>query len=153
MLLEEIVRRKRTAFFRDALNWKDAIQKSCLPLVQTGCATSEYARRIIECVEELGPYIVIVPGLAIPHSTKGCPEALKTAISFVHFEVPVIFDPEDRQKDVRIFFALSAVNEDEHIKNMRRLFKILSNDETLGKLMEARSSQDLLSLDERYLKG
>ena len=86
-------------------------------LVDTGCATPAYAQRIIECVEEFGPYIVIVPGLAIPHSTKGSPGVSQTAISFVRFEQPVIFDPEDREKDARVFFALAAVDEDAHIKN------------------------------------
>ena len=64
VLLKEIVEGKRYAFYKEAADWKDAIKKSCSPLVATNCATEEYAQRIIECVEELGPYIVIVPGLA-----------------------------------------------------------------------------------------
>ena len=116
MLLKEIVRQNRAAFFPGSSDWKDAIRKSCQPLVDTGCATPAYAQRIIECVEEFGPYIVIVPGLAIPHSTKGSPGVSQTAISFVRFEQPVIFDPEDREKDARVFFALAAVDEDAHIK-------------------------------------
>lgn len=103
MLLKEIVRQNRAAFFPGSSDWKDAIRKSCQPLVDTGCATPAYAQRIIECVEEFGPYIVIVPGLAIPHSTKGSPGVSQTAISFVRFEQPVIFDPEDREKDARVF--------------------------------------------------
>lgn len=108
MLLKEIVRQNRAAFFPGSSDWKDAIRKSCQPLVDTGCATPAYAQRIIECVEEFGPYIVIVPGLAIPHSTKGSPGVSQTAISFVRFEQPVIFDPEDREKDARVFFCTGS---------------------------------------------
>lgn len=70
MLFKDIVDAKRCAFFNDAVDWRDAIRKSCIPLKKTGCATADYEERIIQCVEEFGPYIVIVPGLAIPHSTK-----------------------------------------------------------------------------------
>lgn len=153
MLLKEIVRQNRAAFFSGSSDWKDAIRKSCQPLVDTGCATPAYAQRIIECVEEFGPYIVIVPGLAIPHSTKGSPGVSQTAISFVRFERPVIFDPEDRAKDARVFFALAAVDEDAHIKNMRQLFKILSNEELLEKLAHVSSPQELEMLDDQYLGG
>ena len=53
MLLKEIVTEKRFAFFERAESWQDAIEKSCLPLVSTGCATPEYAQRIIECVDRI----------------------------------------------------------------------------------------------------
>lgn len=153
MLLKEIVRQNRAAFLPGASDWKDAICKSCLPLVDTGCATPAYAQCIIDCVEEFGPYIVIVPGLAIPHSAKGSPGISQTAISFVRFEQPVVFDPGDREKDASVFFALAAVDEDAHIKNMRQLFKILSNEELLEKLACASSPQELAALDDEYLGG
>ena len=147
MLLKVIVKEKRFAFFERAESWQDAIEKSCLPLVSTGCATPEYAQRIIECVQEFGPYIVIVPGLAIPHSTKGAPGVSRTAIAFAKFEQPVRFDEADREKDASLFFALAAVDEDEHVKNMRQLFKILSDEKLLEQLTHVKSEKDLLALD------
>ena len=143
MLLKEIVEGKRYAFYKEAADWKDAIKKSCAPLVATNCATEEYAQRIIECVEELGPYIVIVPGLAIPHSTKGSPGVQKTSIAFAKFETPVRFD-----EDAALFFTLAAVDEEEHLKNMRQLFLILSDEELLEKLAQANTAEELLELDQ-----
>lgn len=148
MLLKEIVEENRYAFYKEADNWKDAIKKSCAPLVATNCATEEYAQRIIECVEELGPYIVIVPGLAIPHSTKGAPGVQKTSITFAKFETPVCFDEQDREKDATLFFTLAAVDEEEHLKNMRQLFLILSDEELLEKLSRVSTAEELLALDQ-----
>lgn len=148
MLLKEIVEGKRYAFYKEAADWKDAIKKSCSPLVATNCATEEYAQRIIECVEELGPYIVIVPGLAIPHSTKGSPGVQKTSIAFAKFETPVRFDENDLDKDAALFFTLAAVDEEEHLKNMRQLFLILSDEELLEKLAQANTAEELLELDQ-----
>lgn len=147
MLLRDIVQAKRYAFFDGADDWRDAIRKSCGPLVETGCATREYEERVIECVEVFGPYIVIVPGLAIPHAAKDAPGIAQTAIAFAKFERPVRFDEADREKDASVFFALTAVNEDEHIKNMRQLFKLLSNEELLERLAHVRNERELLVLD------
>ncbi len=147
MLLKDIVEGNRCAFYKEASDWKDAIKKSCAPLVTAGCATEEYAQRIIECVEELGPYIVIIPGLAIPHSTNGSPGVRKTAVAFAKFENPVHFDENDHEKDAVLFFTLAAVDEDEHLNNMRQLFLILSDEELLEKLMQVNSAEDLLELD------
>ena len=147
VLLKDIVDGKRFAFYKAASDWRDAIKKSCAPLVAADCATEEYAQRVIECVEELGPYIVIVPGLAIPHSAKGSPGVRKTSIAFAKFETPVRFDEEDRGKDATLFFALAAVDEEEHLKNMRQLFLILSDEELVEKLSHVSSAEDLLTLD------
>lgn len=147
MLFKDIVDAKHCAFFDSADNWRDAIQKSCSRLVATGCATEEYEKRIIECVEEFGPYIVIVPGLAIPHSIKGSPGVTQTSIAFTKFEHPVRFDQTDREKDATLFFTLAAVDEDKHLENMRQLFTILSDEQILRQLSHVKSEKDLLELD------
>ena len=46
MLFKDIVDAKRCAFFNDAVDWRDAIRKSCIPLKKTGCATADYEERI-----------------------------------------------------------------------------------------------------------
>ena len=143
MLFKDIVDAKRCAFFNDAADWRDAIRKSC----KTGCATADYEERIIQCVEEFGPYIVIVPGLAIPHSTKGSPGVTQTAIAFTKFEKPVSFDPADREKDATLFFTLAAVDDEKHLENMRQLFTILSDGQILEQLSHVKSEDDLLELD------
>jgi len=93
-------------------------------------------------------YIVIVPGLAIPHSTKGSPGVQKTSIAFAKFETPVRFDENDLDKDAALFFTLAAVDEEEHLKNMRQLFLILSDEELLEKLAQANTAEELLELDQ-----
>lgn len=148
MLLKEIVEKKRFAFFESASGWRDAVQRSCEPLIRTGCAPEDYAQQIISGVEKFGPYIVIVPGLAIPHSTQGAAGVTETAVSFVKFEHPVYFEPDNTKKAASIFFALAAVDENEHLKNMRQLFRFLSDEELLAKLMQVHTPEELLTLDD-----
>lgn len=147
MLLKEIVEKRRYAFFDEAADWRDAVRKSCLPLIETGCVKQDYPEDIIRCIDELGPYIVIVPGIAIPHSVKGSQNVNSTAISFARFEKPVAFAENDPEKEATLFFALSAVDEEEHLKNMRQLFLILSDDELVSELLAADSAEKLAKLD------
>lgn len=147
MLLKEIVDEGLFAFYEDADSWQDAIQKSCEPLVRRGYVTQEYAQRIIACVDEFGPYIVIVPGLAIPHATKAVAGTTKTAIAFAKFKNRISFDEEDPEKYATVFFALAAVDEEEHLKNMRQLFQVLSDDQLLEKLGQVECAEQLLELD------
>lgn len=147
MLFKEIVDAGHCAFFESASDWRDAVRKSCRQLVRTGYAARDYEERIIECVEEFGPYIVIIPGLAIPHSTKGSPGVTRTAIAFTKFEKPVQFDPDDREKDATLFFTLAAADDEKHLENMRQLFTILSDEQILQRLLQVKSEQDLLALD------
>lgn len=51
-------------------------------------------------------------------------------------------------KDAALFFTLAAVDEEEHLKNMRQLFLILSDEELLEKLAQANTAEELLELDQ-----
>ena len=42
-------------------------------------------------------------------------------------------------------------NKEEHLKNMRRLFTILSNEELIEALKGAESPKELLALEEKFL--
>lgn len=79
---------------------------------------------------------------------QGSPGVQKTSIAFAKFETPVRFDENDLDKDAALFFTLAAVDEEEHLKNMRQLFLILSDEELLEKLAQANTAEELLELDQ-----
>ena len=55
---------------RDITDWRDAISESCQLLLDKKIIDQIYVDEIIRCVEEHGPYIVIVPEVAMPHSSE-----------------------------------------------------------------------------------
>ncbi len=152
MLFSEIVEQKRFAFYDRAPDWRTAITMACRPLVAGGFITDEYAGSIIRCVEELGPYIVIVPNVAIPHSVKGAQGVLKTTVGFAKFAEPVVFHDSDSDEDkpASVFFTLAALNEDEHLKNMRQLFRALSDEQLLEEIQRVSEPEQLIELEQRY---
>ena len=150
MLLGEIIVNKRVLFAQKAENWEDAIRMSCKLLVDEGTIGPGYADEIINTVKEMGPYIVLMPGFAMPHAMKDSEHAHGTAIAFMKLEEPVSFNPEDNEKDASVFFTLVARDSDEHLKNMRKLWKMLTNEELCADLLTVTSLEELTALDAKY---
>ena len=94
-MLREFVEKKHYLFAEEAKDWEDAIIMSCRSLEADGTVEPNYAHDIVECVRKYGPYIVIMPNVAMPHSQEGAMGVNKTAIGFMKLEKPVSFDPED----------------------------------------------------------
>lgn len=150
MLLKEIVEKNHYVFIDRADNWQEAIRLGCRPLEQSGVVNAGYADEIIACVEKHGPYIVLMPHFALPHSMENSTSANGTAIGFMKVAQPVQFDPEDRDKDATVFFTLASVDSDQHLLNMRQLFKMLTNQDLCGDLLQVSCPEDLLALAEKY---
>lgn len=150
-MLKEFVEKKHYKFAESAKDWKDAIRMSCESLEADGTVEANYKEDIIKCVEKYGPYIVIMPDVAMPHSQENAVGVNKTAIGFMKLEKPVSFDPEDPEKDATLFFTLASCNPDQHLENMARLAEMMSNEELMEELKKAKGQEDLLALQEKYL--
>lgn len=150
MLLREIIENNRVLFTERAENWEDAVRKSCKLLIEDGTISPGYADEIIASIHELGPYIVLMPGLALPHAMKNSENAHGTAIAFMKLSEPVSFDNNNKEKDASVFFTLAAVNSEEHLKNMRKLWKMLTNEELCADLQKVGSVEELMALDTKY---
>ena len=148
MLLKEIAEKKRYAFTEGPLSWRDALRECCKPLEAEGLVEPVYADVIIQNVEKNGPYIVLVPGVAMPHTTENAQGCNGTGIGFMRCDQPVHFgEPDDAEHDAQIFFTLCSTNQDEHFQNMQRLMAVLTNEEAVEKLKAATSVDDLLAID------
>lgn len=150
-MLKEFVEKKHYKFAKSAKDWKDAIRMSCEVLEADGTVEENYKEDIIKCVEKYGPYIVIMPGLAMPHSQECATGVHKTEIAFMKLEEPVSFDPDDPEKDAVLFFTLASCNPDQHLDNMSRLAEMLSNEALIEELKKAEGPEDLIALEEKYL--
>ncbi|MDR2784786.1 MAG: PTS sugar transporter subunit IIA [Treponema sp.] len=150
MLLTEIVEKGLFSFVDEVDSWEEAIRQSCKALENAGIVGKLYAEEIIKCVGENGPYIVLMPGIALPHSMENSPNAYGTAISFTKINKPVSFDNNDPEKTASVFFTLAATDNDLHLKNMRRLFKMLTDEALCADLLTAASKEDILTLDKKY---
>lgn len=151
-MLREFVEQKHVKFYESASDWKDAIRKSCASLEEDDTVEENYKEEIIKCIEKYGPYIVIAPNIAMPHSQENTEGVKRTAISFTKFEKPVLFIDEGEEKPVQLFFTLASCDSEKHLKNMQKLMELLCNDDLVKELEVAKTENDLLELDEKYLR-
>ncbi|MCP1102977.1 PTS system ascorbate-specific IIA component [Aequitasia blattaphilus] len=150
-MLKKFVEKNHYKFAKNASDWKEAVRMSCEVLEQDGTVEENYKEDIIRCIEEYGPYIVIMPDVAMPHSQECAKGVHKTAIAFMKLEEPVSFDPEDEEKDATLFFTLASCNPEEHLENMAGLAELLSNEDIINELKEAKTPKDLLEIQKKYV--
>ena len=128
----------------DSVNdWKQAITLSAQPLLAKGAITEDYIKAIFNSHQELGPYYVLAPGLAMPHAR---PEqgAIKNGLSLLHIKQGVSFDA-DENDPIYVVIMLCALSGEEHINMITALAEIFSDDERLAALLEASSMEAIQS--------
>ena len=144
MILNTIIEKNLYQFVeQDVSSWEEAIRISCKQLEAAGIVDSSFAQILIDSVLEHGPYIVLLPNLAMPHTSTNAEGVNDTAIAFTRFKNPVSFDSEDGSKDAQVFFTLASTDEQQHLKNMASLFELLSEGNSLELVMDIRSFEDL----------
>ena len=72
-----------------AADWREAITLSGQVLEEIGSITHEYTENMIRAVEEMGPYMVIMPGFAIAHAAP-CAAVLKEDLALITLAEPVV---------------------------------------------------------------
>ncbi len=152
-MLRDFVEKKHYKFAEEAKDWRDAIRMSCESLEADGTVEANYKEDIIACVEKHGPYIVIMPNVAMPHSQENAKGVNKTSIGFMKLEKPVSFDENDPEKDAQLFFTLASCNPEQHLNNMMKLSEMLMNDEVVKALEKAKTPEDLMEIQKTYLEG
>lgn len=123
-----------------AKDWKEAMTLSGKLLVNSNYITDGYIDLTIKTVEEFGPYIVIIPGLALSHSRPDV-TVLKTGISLLTLSEPIHFNCENDPVDIVI--TLAAVNDTDHIGLLSKLCDYLSEDKNLDFIRNSTDPEEM----------
>ncbi|WP_158780452.1 PTS sugar transporter subunit IIA [Pantoea sp. BAV 3049] len=125
-------------------DWKEAVQLAGLPLLKEGAISQDYIDAIIRQKEEIGPYFVIAPGIAMPHAR---PEegAKALGLSIVKFGHAVTFDA-DENDPVNAIFMFSAPDSNSHIEMISQLAEVLSDDEKMASIFNAGNKEELKAI-------
>lgn len=122
--------------------WREAVRLAGNLLVRVGAVEPGYVRRMIQNIEELGPYVVLGRGVALPHAR---PEdgVKRVALSVVTLQRPILF-PGREDSPVDVVIGLAAVDNTSHITVMQRLAEMLDNRGFADRARRARSARELL---------
>lgn len=112
--MSEVIEARNIKLNVEASDWRDSMIKSGQLLVDSEYITKDYIDLTIKCVEENGPYIVIIPGLALSHSRPDV-SVKKTGLSLITLSKPVCFDCDNDPVD--IVLTLAATDDTFHLEN------------------------------------
>jgi PTS system ascorbate-specific IIA component len=127
-----------------ATDWRAAVRLAGDALAASGATTPAYTDEMVATVEQLGPYIVIAPGIALAHS-RPSPAVHRAAISLVTLREPVAFG--HRQNDpVRLVIGLAAVDEEGHVTALSTLAEFLADEQRREALIGAPSAGDVTQM-------
>jgi len=128
----------------EAATREEAITAAGRVLAECGIAEERYTTAMLAVCDQLGPYIVLAPGVAIPHAA---PEdgALDVGLAIVVLAHPVRFGhPENDPVHTVIAFASS--DQSRHIGVLSALAKFLGDPARCDRMAHARSIEDVISL-------
>lgn len=138
-----------------AKDWKEAVQLSVQPLIDSGAVKPEYYDAIIDSTEHYGPYYILTPGMAMPHAR---PEAgvQRNSFSLITLKEPVQFSDG---KEVSVLLTLAATSSKIHnsvaIPQIVALFDLK---DVITRLNDCKTKDEVLSMIEEikgspYLEG
>lgn len=120
----------------EAADWKEAILASGAILEEIGSITHEYTENMIRAVEELGPYMVIMPGFAIAHAAP-CPAVLKEDLALITLKEGVNFgSPND---PVNLILCVACIDRESHMRALQTVAEALCADGVMENLASAQT--------------
>lgn len=131
-------------------NWEEAIRFSAEVLKDKSLITDEYVNQVVNDVKEYGPYIVIIPGVAMPHSSAENQGVLGTGIGFTIMPETVSFEENNPEKDAKLFFMLAAKDSEQHMQNIANLSELLMQDGIVEDLMQIKTLEDFESVMNKH---
>ncbi len=129
------------ALGQEARTWEEAVRQAGDLLVREGVCDPSYVQDMVDTVRELGPYIVVTPGVALAHARpKG--SVARNGIAVATFPDGVRFGNPDNDP-VYVVFAIAAVTDEEHLGLFREVAGFLGTEGNIALLEQARGVADL----------
>lgn len=123
--------------------WEDAIRAAGQVLVDAGSITSQYVLNMIQAVNDLGPYMVLMPKLALAHAAP-CDAVKQTDLALITLDQPVDFGSANGK--VSVILCLACVDRTSHIKKLSEIAEVLMQDGIIDQLETASDTDTVIQI-------
>ncbi|WP_251545761.1 PTS sugar transporter subunit IIA [Limosilactobacillus caecicola] len=127
----------------DNLNWQGAIRRAAKPLVENGTVGEDYVQSMIDVVQDKGPYINIGPNIALAHSR---PSDSVKKVGLALLKTNCSIDLVSEEHPIKLWFVLSAVDSNSHLKVIQELSQVLMDKERTNGLLASTSVDQILDV-------
>lgn len=141
LMLKEVLTEENVQINAEVDDWEEAIRLGGNLLMKSGGIGSSYIDKMVNIVKDIGPYIVIAPGIALAHAR---PEdgAKSTCFSLITLKNPVEFGhPENDPVNILITFA--SIDSSSHLNALGEILEIISKKDYVDRLINAKSVQEV----------
>jgi PTS system mannitol-specific IIA component/PTS system ascorbate-specific IIA component len=123
-------------------SWQESIKMAAEKLLEKDYITQEYVDAAINNIVKNGPYIIIIPKVAIPHSR---PEdgVHETSASLLKLNTPVMYPKEN---SVKVVLMLAAADSEKHLKMISSLTDLFSDEEKMDRIFESTTKEEILEI-------
>ncbi len=146
--LGDLLTEKTIKLNAQAADWRESVRLAGELLVAVDAVSPSYVESMIRVVEELGPYMVVAPGIALAHAR---PEdgVKRMCMSLVRLVSPIEFGSEANDP-VDLVFAFGAVDKEAHLQALRELATFLQKEGAVSALRQCDSVKKAVGLIEEY---
>ncbi|OOF66265.1 PTS sugar transporter subunit IIA [Rodentibacter sp. Ppn85] len=155
MLKESLIANNSIKLNQTAADWKAAIKIGTDLLEASGAIEPRYYDTIISNIEKMGPYIILAPGLAMPHAR---PEegVIKTAFALVTLNEPIYFDGEE--DPVYVLITLAGSDSDQHMQGLMEITQVLDDPDSddgvdLNRFRSCNNADEVYAAIDKALNG
>jgi PTS system ascorbate-specific IIA component len=130
-------------------DWVEAVRLAGAMLVASGVVEERYVDAMVKVTQELGPYAVLAPGVAMPHAR---PEdgAKRIGLSILVIKNGVNFgSPND---PVYVVIGFAAIDKTSHLGVLKELAELLDTPDIVEKLRNTSSREEVVRIIREYLQ-
>ncbi|MBN1467430.1 MAG: PTS sugar transporter subunit IIA [Fusobacteriaceae bacterium] len=126
-------------------SWEKAIELASKPLLEKNKIEERYIESMINNINKLGPYVVLMPRIAMPHSR---PESgvIESCMSLLKINSGVAFSSDKTKEKINIVFILGAKDNSSHIELITQLTELLEDEKKIEKIIMAEDESKILNL-------
>lgn len=119
----------------EAADWRAAVRSVGQLLVDNQAIQSTYVDAMVRYIEAKGPYVVIAPGVAVPHASPD-DGASAVGLAVVRLKEPVAFGHAENDP-VDLLFCLTSPDFASHISLLVGMTAVLGDAEALQRIRGA----------------
>ncbi|ALB46062.1 MULTISPECIES: PTS sugar transporter subunit IIA [Clostridium] len=142
-MIEKLFNKETIELNVEVNDWIDAIRFCGSLFVKNGNTEAKYTDAMINTVKNMGQYIVIENGIAMPHAR---PEdgVKKIGMGLIKLKKPIEFGNEEYDP-VDILIFICAIDKTSHLKALAELMTLIEDNEFLSIVRNSSSKEDVLS--------
>jgi mannitol/fructose-specific phosphotransferase system IIA component (Ntr-type) len=142
--LADLLNGETLALHVAADTWTDVVDAAGALLLATGTIEPEYVAAMKQLIEQHGPYVVIMPEVALLHAHPGR-GVHRMGMSMVTLGKPIPFG-HVRNDPVSIAVAIATVDDHGHWRALKQLVDMLANQDNLRQIKNATTKGEVLRM-------